>query len=115
LSLYVSDDIEWHLPVSVRTGVRGIHRARQAVTALLDEFMTTIYDPSTIAQDVHVMFGSERLATIVFTMNAVTRWGEKYTNNYAITIECDDGEITRVYEVFDTKNACDTLDSSELG
>ena len=37
---YESDDIEWHLPVSLRAGVGGVHKGRLAVTALLDEFMT---------------------------------------------------------------------------
>jgi ketosteroid isomerase-like protein len=48
-------------------------------------------------------------------MNASTVWGERYRNDYYITIECADGKIVSVDELFDTKNLFDTVDNTHLG
>lgn len=112
---HLSDDVEWHLPVSLWDGVGGVHTGRDAVETMLNKVMTEFYDPEQMAPEVHAAFGTDTHATMVFTMNATTRWGQAYKNSYAITIEAFDGKIARVLEVFDTKNLFDTMDNSKLG
>ncbi|MDO3401702.1 nuclear transport factor 2 family protein [Mycolicibacterium neoaurum] len=112
---YLADDVEWHLPVGLWEGVGGAHVGRAAVEKMLHKVMAEFYDPATIEPEITCSFGDETHATIVFTMTASTRWGERYRNGYAITIEACAGKIARVYEVFDTKNLFDTVDNTKLG
>ncbi|MFE3757979.1 nuclear transport factor 2 family protein [Nocardia tengchongensis] len=112
---HLTDDVEWHLPDSLWEGVGGAHIGRPAVEKMLDKVMTEFYDPKTMTPEVKAAFGTETHATMIFTMNAITRWGQPYINNYAITIEAKNGKIAKVHEVFDTKNLFDTLDNSKLG
>ncbi len=112
---HLSDDAEWHLPVSLWEGVGGAHIGRSAVEKMLDKVMTEFYDPEKMSPEIIAAFGTDTHATMVFTMNAITRWGQQYRNNYSITIEAADGKITKVHEVFDTKNLFDTMDNTKLG
>ncbi|OKH73792.1 hypothetical protein EB72_17980 [Mycobacterium sp. SWH-M1] len=112
---HLADDVEWHLPVSLWEGVGGAHVGPIAVEKMLHKVMAEFYDPASMAPEITCSFGDDTHATIVFTMNATTRWGEQYRNNYSITIEARAGKIARVYEVFDTKNVFDTLDNAKLG
>lgn len=112
---HLADDVEWYLPDSLWEGVGGAHIGRPAVEKMLDKVMTEFYDPQQMTPEVTLAFGTDTQATMVFTMNAVTRWGQQYRNSYAISIESADGKITRVYEVFDTKRLYDTMDNSKLG
>ena len=110
---HLAEDVEWSLPVSL-AGVGGTHKGRAAVTAMLEGVMTHFYDPSTISADVITAFGTDDFATMVFMMNATTRWGQTYRNQYSITIQAANGEITRVYELCDTKNLYDSMDLDKL-
>lgn len=112
---HLSDDVEWHLPVSLWEGVGGAHTGRPAVEAMLHKVMTEFYDPDKMTPEILVAYGTDAQATMVFKMDAITRWGQQYNNSYAITIEADGGKITKVFEVFDTKNLFDTMDNSKLG
>jgi ketosteroid isomerase-like protein len=78
-------------------------------------FMTEFYDESTIAPEIVFLVADDTRATVRFVMNASTVWGERYRNDYYITIECADGKIVSVDELFDTKNLFDTVDNTHLG
>jgi ketosteroid isomerase-like protein len=113
---FLADDVEWNLPSSLWNGVAGSHRGREAVLAMFDKIMTEFYDPATIDPQVITAFATDRYATTVFTMKAVTWWGQPYMNDYMITIECDnEGKIARVHEYFDTKRLYDTMDNERFG
>lgn len=112
---HLSEDVEWHLPASLWDGVGGAHIGRPAVEKMLAKVMTDFYDPEQMHPEIIAAFGTETHATMVFNMKAVTVWGQQYSNQYAITIEASGGKITKVLEVFDTKNLFDTMDNSKLG
>jgi hypothetical protein len=71
---------------------------------MLDEVMSRFYEPGTILAEVHASFGTDEFATMLFTMNATTRWGQTYRNQYTITIQAANGRIVRVYELCDTQH-----------
>ncbi|WP_213934756.1 MULTISPECIES: hypothetical protein [Rhodococcus] len=73
------------------------------------------YNPEKMSLEIIAAFGTDTHATMVFTMNAITRWRQQYRNDYSITIEAADGKITKVHEVFDTKNLFDTMDNTKFG
>ncbi len=112
---HLSDDIEWHLPDSLWEGVGGAHVGRADVETMLRKVMSEFYIPEQMNPEIKVAFGNETHATMVFNMNATTRWGQQYNNSYSITIEAAHGKITKVLEVFDTKNLFDTMDNTKLG
>jgi ketosteroid isomerase-like protein len=112
---HLADDVEWHLPLSLWDGVRGAHIGRAAVEKMLATVMTEFYDPETFSFDIITAFGTDTQASMVCIVNATTQWGQRYRNNYAVTVETKDGKIARVYEVFDTKNLFDTVDNTKLG
>jgi ketosteroid isomerase-like protein len=112
---HLADDVEWHLPISLWDGVRGTHIGRAAVENMLATVMTEFYDPETFSYDIITAFGTDTHASMVCIINARTQWGQSYRNTYAITMETKDGKITRVYEVFDTKNLFDTMDNTKFG
>jgi ketosteroid isomerase-like protein len=107
---YLADDVEWSLPVSLPTGIGGVHKGRPAVVAMLDAVTTQFYDPATISLFVTAAFGTDEFATQIFTVNAKSQWGQTYSNQYSITIQAADGKIARVYELCDTKHLYDTMD-----
>jgi ketosteroid isomerase-like protein len=111
----LADDVEYRLPVSLWEGLAGLHKGKPAVTEMLTRVFTEFYDLSTLDPVVDVLVGDDDYATVFFTMNARTVWGEQYTNDYCMTIKGENGKITKVYELFDTKNTFDTLDASKLG
>lgn len=112
---HLAEDVEWTLPVSLWDGVGGTHTGRPAVEAMLAKVMTEFYDPEKMTPEIIVAHGTDEHATMVFTMNAITRWGQEYRNRYSITIEAAGGKITKVLELLDTKNLFDTMDNSKLG
>lgn len=112
---HLADDVEWHLPISLWEGVGGAHVGRENVEAMLKKVMTEFYDPEQMTPEILAAFGTETHASMFFTMNAITRWGQQYRNSYSIVIEAAEGKITKVLEVFDTKNLFDTMDNSKLG
>jgi ketosteroid isomerase-like protein len=112
---HLAEDVEWHLPVSLWDGVGGVHIGRDAVEKMVAKVMSEFYKPETISLDIITAFGTDTHASLVCIVNATTQWGERYRNNYAITIETQDGKIARVYEMFDTKNLFDMLDNTKLG
>lgn len=111
----LAEDVEWHLPASLWEGVGGAHVGRPAVEKMLGKVMTEFYVPEKVAPEVLATFATDTHATIILIMNAETRWGQTYRNRYAITIESAGGKISKVYEVFDTKNLYDTLDNTKFG
>jgi ketosteroid isomerase-like protein len=112
---FMSDGVVYRLPVSLWEGVGGAHRGKDAVRTMFAKVMKEFYDEPTIAPEIKYLVADETRATAAFVMNANTVWGEKYRNDYVITIECADGLIVSIDEMFDTKNTFDTLDNSKLG
>lgn len=112
---FMSDDVTYRLPVSLWEGLAGEHRGKDAVRAMFAKAMSEFYDESTIAPEIKYLVADETRATVGFIMNATTVWGQKYRNDYVITIECRDGQIVSIDELFDTKNTFDTMDNSKLG
>lgn len=110
---YMSDDVRYRLPVSLWEGLRGEHRGKDAVRRMFTKVMTEFYDQR--SPEVLFVVADDVRATARFVMNATTTWGQFYRNDYYITIECADGKIVAVDEVFDTKNLFDTMDNSKLG
>jgi ketosteroid isomerase-like protein len=107
---YLADDVEWSLPLSLGDTYSG----RPAVVAMLEDVMTRFYDPAKMSADVTASFGTDDFATLVFTMNATTRWGQTYSNQYSITIQAAHGKIVRVYELCDTQNLYNTMQLDTL-
>jgi ketosteroid isomerase-like protein len=112
---FMSDDVTYRLPISLWEGVRGEHRGKPAVRAMFSKVMSEFYDEPTIAPEIRYLVADDTRATVGFIMNATTAWGQKYRNDYVITIECRDGLIISVDELFDTKNTFDTMDNSKFG
>lgn len=111
----LAEDVTYQLPDSLGPGLGGTHTGKATVVAMLQTILEGFYDESTMAPEVHVLFGNDQFATMFFTMNAVTSWGENYSGNrYSMTVRCEGGKIAAVHEVSDTKRTFETVDMAKF-
>lgn len=111
---HLAEDAVWRLPRGLWEGLAGEHRGLEAIQTFFAQHVATFYDLSTMQRDVLYVFGDDTRAAVRFNFTCKTTWGEDYENESLLTIECRDGKIVQVEEMFDTKHLHDIVDTSKV-
>ena len=100
IAALLTDDAVWAMPSSLRPDPFS---GRDAVAkALAGGVSGTMFDPATIRRDVHKMIVEGDTAVVLQRLQAVTRQGKDYGNEYCWVYTCRDGKIARLDEHADT-------------
>jgi uncharacterized protein len=97
---YGSDDITWTLPPTVPGGARP-WKGKSAVMKFLG-LMQAGFEPGSMRLSIHEIIGGNARYAAQVSINARSKSGKPYENDYAFFLNCRDGKITKVVEYVDT-------------
>ena len=100
IAAVLADDAVWNMPASLRPSP---FVGRDVVAdALAGGATGNMFDPATIRREVHKMVVEGDTAVVLQRLQAVTRRGKDYSNEYCWVYTCRDGKIARLDEYADT-------------
>jgi len=108
----LADDAEWYPPASAGFGP---FQGRDTVAdALTGGAAGRLFDQATIRRTVHRLIVEDDVAVALQQLNATTRKGATYENQYCWVYSCRDGRIARLDEYVDTLHAALVLGTASL-
>lgn len=108
----LTEDAEWRPPASAGFGP---FRGRDTVAdALTGGAAGRLFDQSTVKRTVHRLIVEDDVAVALQQLNATTRKGAAYENQYCWVYSCRDGRIARLDEYVDTLHAALVLGTASL-
>lgn len=103
LDALLTDDAEWHLPVSVGAG--PFVGREKVVEALTGGMSGKMFDLSTMKRDAWKVIVDGDTAAVQQKLSATTLQGAEYVNEYCWIYTCRDGKVARMVEYADTLHA----------
>ena len=108
----LTDDAEWYPPASAGFGLfQGLDAVADALTG---GAAGRWFDQSTVRRTVHRLIAEDDIAVALQQLNATTRKGAAYENQYCWVYRCRDGKIARLDEYVDTLHAALVLGTASL-
>lgn len=99
----LTDDVQWHLPLSLDSFIDGADRiGKTAVLDLLNTAVKRCYKPESLRFDFHSMISDQDFVHQHFTLSAETTNGKAYQSGYQALFRLRDGKICEVWEYFDS-------------
>jgi hypothetical protein len=114
LSKYLHEDIRWTFPVGCPPGVCGIHKGIGAVSDLLVQIFTEIYNADRFKYEFNEFFGNDEFAAARYRVIAEFANGSTYENDYALMARVREGKISELWEFLDTLSASQQFESSNI-
>lgn len=103
LSVYLHNDVCWHLPASLDRFIQGAKRQGiNAVIHLLEHAAFQCYQVDTMQFEFHSMINANHLVHQHFTLQAKTINGKDYKSGYQILFKIENEKIIAVWEYFDS-------------
>jgi uncharacterized protein len=100
LDSLLTDDAEWHLPVSAGAGpFVGREKVLEALTGGVSG---KLFDLSTMKRDAWKVIVDGDTAAVQQRLSATTVSGAEYVNEYCWVYTCRDGKVARMVEYADT-------------
>jgi ketosteroid isomerase-like protein len=96
----LAEDAVWVMPPSSDIPGRQV-RGRRAI-AKIRELAATIYDISTIQNQVQNILAEGDFVTVRFKMSCKQLDGEDYWNEYVHILECRAGKIRHIWDYYDS-------------
>jgi len=103
LDSMLTDDAEWHLPVSAGAG--PFVGREKVVEALTGGVSGKMFDLSTIKREPWKVIVDGDTAAVQQKLSATTVKGAEYINEYCWVYTCRDGKVARMVEYADTLHA----------
>jgi ketosteroid isomerase-like protein len=103
LDSMLTDDAEWHLPVSAGAG--PFVGREKVVDALTGGVSGTMFDLSTMKREPWKVIVDGDTAAVQQKLSATTLKGAEYINEYCWVYTCRDGKVARMVEYADTLHA----------
>jgi hypothetical protein len=103
LDALLTDDAEWHLPVSASAG--PFVGREKVVKALTGGMTGKMFDLSTMKRDAWKVIVDGDTAAVQQKLSATTLKGAEYINEYCWVYTCRDGKVARLVEYADTLHA----------
>jgi ketosteroid isomerase-like protein len=103
LDSLLTDDAEWHLPVSAGAG--PFIGREKVVAALTGGVSGTMFDLSTMKREPWKVIVDGDTAAVQQKLTATTLKGAEYINEYCWIYTCRDGKVARMVEYADTLHA----------
>jgi uncharacterized protein len=103
LDSMLTDDAEWHLPVSAGAG--PFVGREKVVSALTGGVSGTMFDLSTMKREPWKVIVDGDTAAVQQKLSATTLKGAEYINEYCWVYTCRDGKVARMVEYADTLHA----------
>lgn len=98
---FLANDIEWHLPISMKQHGGNVFTGIEGVEKMLTKNVRMFYQPETIDVEFRSMISENDLVHMHFGMTAKTPSGKNYHNDYQILFEVKNHKISKVWEYFD--------------
>ena len=103
LDSMLTDDAEWHLPVSAGAG--PFVGREKVVEALTGGVSGKLFDLSTMKREPWKIIVDGDTAAVQQKLSATTLKGAEYINEYCWVYTCRDGKVARMVEYADTLHA----------
>jgi hypothetical protein len=103
LDSMLTDDAEWHLPVSAGAG--PFVGREKVVEALTGGVSGKMFDLSTMKREPWKIIVDGDTAAVQQKLSATTLKGVEYINEYCWVYTCRDGKVARMVEYADTLHA----------
>ncbi len=103
LDSMLTDDAEWHLPVSAAAG--PFVGREKVVEALTGGMSGKMFDLSTMKREPWKVIVDGDTAAVQQKLSATTLKGAEYINEYCWVYTCRDGKVARMVEYADTLHA----------
>jgi ketosteroid isomerase-like protein len=103
LDSMLTDDAEWHLPVSAGAG--PFVGREKVVEALTGGVSGKLFDLSTMKREPWKVIVDGDTAAVQQKLSATTVKGAEYINEYCWVYTCRDGKVARMVEYADTLHA----------
>ena len=103
LDSMLTDDAEWHLPVSAGAG--PFVGREKVVEALTGGVSGKMFDLSTMKREPWKVIVDGDTAAVQQKLSATTVKGAEYINEYCWVYTCRDGKVARMVEYADTLHA----------
>ena len=103
LDSMLTDDAEWHLPVSAGAG--PFVGREKVVEALTGGVSGKMFDLSTMKREPWKIIVDGDTAAVQQKLSATTLKGAEYINEYCWVYTCRDGKVARMVEYADTLHA----------
>ena len=103
LDSMLTDDAEWHLPVSAGAG--PFVGREKVVEALTGGMTGKLFDLATVKREPWKVIVDGDTAAVQQKLSATTLKGAEYINEYCWVYTCRDGKVARMVEYADTLNA----------
>ena len=103
LDSMLTDDAEWHLPVSAGAG--PFVGREKVVEALTGGVSGKLFDLSTMKREPWKVIVDVDTAAVQQKLSATTVKGAEYINEYCWVYTCRDGKVARMVEYADTLHA----------
>jgi ketosteroid isomerase-like protein len=103
LDSMLTDDSEWHLPVSAGAG--PFVGREKVVEALTGGVSGKLFDLSTMKREPWKVIVDGDTAAVQQKLSATTVKGAEYINEYCWVYTCRDGKVARMVEYADTLHA----------
>jgi ketosteroid isomerase-like protein len=103
LDSMLTDDAEWHLPVSAAAG--PFVGREKVVEALTGGMSGKMFDLSTMKREPWKVIVDGDTAAVQQKLSATTLQGAEYINEYCWVYTCRDGKVARLVEYADTLHA----------
>jgi len=103
LDSMLTDDAEWHLPVSAGAG--PFVGREKVVEALTGGMSGKMFDLSTMKREPWKVIVDGDTAAVQQKLSATTLKGAEYINEYCWVYTCRDGKVARMVEYADTLHA----------
>jgi uncharacterized protein len=113
LAAQLTEDAVWWAPRSTsRLGMPRPLVGREAIVAML--MSVPLYEPETRHWTMHDVVAVDNVAVAHCTLNAITRSGMPYENDYTFVFHLRDGLIEAVWEYLDTAYAYERFEAKPL-